>query len=127
MTTQVLPEGVRPRIFLANNGLNIFRTDSPGHSGRYGLGGQQFSISDSDMVAAFPDIANRRYTTSYGMSGYNEKTGYYVLFTKTTNGNVDMFKWKIGSAYRLTDPKVNLKEAFLNATDFEYRQIDNGA
>lgn len=125
MTTQVLPEGVRPRIFLASDNLAIYRTASPAISGRYGVGGQSFNITETDVVAAFPAIASRRYGTGYGMSGYNEKTGYYVLFTKTSNGNVDMFKWKIGADYRLTDPKVNIKEAFLNATEFEYRQMDN--
>jgi hypothetical protein len=124
-TTQVLPEGVRPRIFLGSNDLNIFRTHSPAANARYGIGGQSFDFNSAEMLAAFPDIANRRYNTNYGMSGYNEKTGYYVLFTKTSNGNVDMFKWKIGADYRLTDPKVSIKEAFLNATEFEYRQMDN--
>lgn len=125
MTTQVLPEGVRPRIFLANDNLTIYRTSSPSIGARYGVGGQQLNITESAMTAAFPGILSRRYGTSYGMSGYNEKTGYYVLFAKTSNGNVDMFKWKIGADYRLTDPKVNIREAFLNATDFEYRQMDN--
>ena len=125
MSTQVLPEGVRPRIFLGNDNLTIFRTAGPSISARYSPGGQTLNITESAMTAAFPDISSRRYGTSYGMSGYNENTGYYVMFCKTSNGDVDMFKWKIGADYRLTDPKVNIREAFLNATDFEYRQMDN--
>ncbi len=126
MTTQVLPEGVRPRMFLANHNSYIYRSYKPSQSSQ-GIGLDRVNWHDADMVAAFPDISNRRsgYDTTYGMSGYNEKTGYYVLFGKTSNRNVDMFKWKIPDTHRLTDPKVNLKEAFLNATEFEYRQMDN--
>jgi len=123
MTTQVLPEGVRPRIFLGSNNTKIFRSHSPAASARYGVGGQELTWTSSEMVDAFPEIASRRYSTNYGMSGYNERTGYYVLFAKTSNGDVDMFKWKLQD--RITDPKVDLKEAFLNATEFEYRQMDN--
>ena len=124
MTTQVLPEGVRPRMFLANENEYIYRAYKPCQPNQ-GIGLDRFNWRAADMIAAFPEIANRRYDTSYGMSGYNEKTGYYVLFMKTSNRNVDMFKWKIGSDYRLSDPKVKLKDAFLNATEFEYRQMDN--
>lgn len=125
MTTQVLPEGVRPRIFLGSNNAKIFRTHSPAASARYGINGQEVDWTGAAMVSAFPELANRRHTTNYGNSGYNERTGYYVLFAKSANAQVDMFKWKIGADYRLTDPKVDLEEAFLNATEFEYRQMDN--
>ena len=122
MTTQVLPEGVRPRMFLGSNNQEIWRSAKPA-TAQYGIHTEKFQLNDADIVAAFPELANKRYTTQYGMSGYNEKTGYYVLFTKTSNQNVDMFKWKLQD--RITDPKVNFKEAFLNATEFEYRQMDN--
>ena len=124
MTTQVLPEGVRPRVFMGSENLNIYRCLKPG-TYNYGVQAESVNINSTEMVAAFPDLANRRYGTNYGMSGYNEKTGYYVMFTKTSNGNVDMFKWKLKD--RITDPKVKLKDAFLNATEFEYRQMDNAS
>lgn len=121
MTTQVLPEGVRPRVFLGNDGVRIFRSLKPSDA-NYGLQTETFSINDADMIAAHPGINNRRYGSSMGMSGYNEKTGYYVILLKTTSGDVDMFKFKL--KVRITDPKVRLKDAFLDAEDFEYRQMD---
>jgi hypothetical protein len=124
MTCQVLPEGVRPRMFLASYNDYIYRSYKPSQYNQV-VGGDSFQWYDSEMTAAFPELSNRRHTNQYGMSGYNEKTGYYVLFTKTSNRNVDMWKWKIPDTHRLTDPRTNFKEAFLNATEFEYRQMDN--
>lgn len=122
MITQVLPEGIRPRMFLGRNNQYIYRSLQPSDD-NYIRVQDRFTWYDTDMEAAFPELANRRYSTGYGNCGYNEKTGYFVLFAKTSNGNVDMFKWKLGA--RISDPKVPLKKTFLEATEFEYRQMDN--
>jgi hypothetical protein len=125
MTCQVLPEGVRPRLFLGSHNNYIFRALKPSNNSE-GLMIDRLSWQgDTQMREAYPELVNYRFSTQYGMSGYNERTGYYVLFSKTSNRDVDMFKWKIPSTHRLTDPKVDLKEAFLAATEFEYRQMDN--
>jgi hypothetical protein len=122
MITQVLPEGVRPRMFLGRDGGTIYRSLQPSNQTNARVQ-DRFTWYDSEMVAAFPELANRRYNNGYGNCGYNEKTGYFVLFAKTTNGSVDMFKWKLGA--RISDPKVPFKKTFLEATEFEYRQMDN--
>jgi len=123
MTTQVLPEGVRPRMFIANENAYIYRSLKPCHDNNTsGVNFDRLNWYSSEMESRFPEITNRRYTTSYGMSGYNELTGDFVLFTKTSNGDVDMFHWKLQD--RLYDTTKTLREIFLNASSFQYRQMD---
>lgn len=124
MTTQVLPEGVRPRMFIANQNQYIYRSLKPCHSN--GTGSVNFDrlnwYSDSEMQSRFPELSNRRYSTSYGMSGYNEVTGDFVLFMKTSNDHSDMFHWKLRDT--LYDTTKTLREIFLNASSFQYRNMD---
>jgi len=123
--TQVLPEGVRPRLAITRNGSWIYRANIMWAPNATAPGGERMNIwDDAELASLFgqenisPKIAHSTRSQGIGSCGYNERTKTFVVIWRQTGSTATaVTKWKFTK--NLNDPRVPLREVFESATSVE--------
>jgi hypothetical protein len=123
--TQVLPEGVRPRLAITRNGEWLYRSNIMWSSSAAAPGGERVDIwDDAELVSLFgqdnmsPKSQFSSRNQGIGACGYNERTKTFVIIWRQSGSTqTAVTKWKLTK--NLNDPRVPLREVFESATSVE--------
>lgn len=120
--TQVLPEGVRPRLAITRSGSWLYRSNVMFGVTANSPGGERMNMwNDASLISLFgaenisPQPSKPSMSQGIGACGYNERTNtFVVIWRQSSTQDTAITKWKFTK--NLNDPRIPLREVFESAS-----------